>query len=87
VNTDTPSASSRNWGNNESIQGTVLVGGFWYIDVYSYEGTTNYNVTVTLSGPVATGPKAFGPTEAKQMHDRHQGKLPTEDQSIRDDRR
>jgi C1A family cysteine protease len=87
VNTDTPSASSRNWGNNESIQGTVLVGGFWYIDVYSYEGTTNYNVTVTLSGPVATGPKAFGPTGTKQLHDRHQGKLQTEDQSFRDNRR
>ena len=51
VNTDPYVDFSENDGNDEYIQGTVLEGGFWYIDVFSYEGTTNYNLTITLSGP------------------------------------
>jgi len=49
--TDTPSDSSAHDGNNEYIQYTVLEGGYWYIDVFSWAGTTNYNLTITLSGP------------------------------------
>ena len=42
---------SANDDNNEFIQYTVQTGGYWYIDVYSYEGTTNYYVTITLTSP------------------------------------
>jgi hypothetical protein len=48
---DPVAAYSDNLGNNEFIQYTVPVGGYWYIDVYSISGTTNYNVTATLTGP------------------------------------
>ena len=51
VDTDTWADLSDNDGNNENIQYTVPAGGFWYIDVFSYKGTTNYNLTITLSGP------------------------------------
>ena len=49
--TDPEAAYSAKDGNNEYIQYTVLEGGYWYIDVFSWAGTTNYNVTITLSGP------------------------------------
>jgi subtilisin family serine protease len=75
VDTDPPAAGSISSGNDEFIQGTVLVGGFWYVDVFSYEGTTNYNVTVTLSGPGASETKTFSiPTG--QIRGRHQDKVP-----------
>ncbi|MCB0209812.1 MAG: PPC domain-containing protein [Anaerolineae bacterium] len=48
-------------GNNEFIQGVASNNGsgkYWYIDVYSFLGTTNYNVTATLSSP-KTGTKTF----------------------------
>jgi hypothetical protein len=51
VNSDPLAAYSESESNNEYIQYTVLQGGFWYIDVFSYNGTTNYNLTITLSGP------------------------------------
>ena len=51
VDSDLWAAESAHDGNNESIQYTVLEGGFWYIDVFSYSGSTNYNVTITLSSP------------------------------------
>jgi len=51
VVTDPWAALSENDGNNEYIQYTVLEGGYWYIDVFSWAGTTNYNLTITLSGP------------------------------------
>ena len=43
-------AASGTDGNNEFIQYTVPMEGYWYIDVFSYYGTTNYNVTITLTG-------------------------------------
>jgi len=46
---DTPAAASATDGNNEYIQGTVLASGYWYIDVYSYDGTTNYSFMATLA--------------------------------------
>ena len=46
---DPHEAYSMTSGNDEFIEGTVLVGGYWYIDVSSAEGTTNYNLVVTLS--------------------------------------
>ena len=49
VTTDPYVAWSDNYGNDEVIQGTVLEGGLWYIDVLSSEGTTKYKVTATLS--------------------------------------
>lgn len=51
MDTDPWAAASGSDGNTEFIQYTVLEGGFWYIDVFSYSGTTNYNLTVTLSSP------------------------------------
>ena len=51
IDTDPWAEDSTEDGNNESIQYTVLEGGFWYIDVFSYTGSTNYNVTITLSSP------------------------------------
>ena len=51
VDSDPWAAESAFDGNNEYIQYTVLEGGFWYIDVFSYSGSTNYNVTITLSSP------------------------------------
>lgn len=47
-------ASSINIGNDEYIQGTVLTDGYWYINVYAFSGTTNYNVTATLSTSTTT---------------------------------
>jgi hypothetical protein len=49
VNTNSPADTSAQDGNNESIQYTVPGTGYWYIDVYAYSGTTNYNVTVTVN--------------------------------------
>ncbi len=34
----------------KSIQGTVQTSGYWYVDVYAYEGPSSYSLTVTL-GP------------------------------------
>jgi len=51
VDNDPWAADSAFDGNNEYIQYTVVEGGFWYIDVYSWEGTTNYNLTIVLSSP------------------------------------
>lgn len=62
VNVDPFVDYSTSTGNNEFIQGTALVGGFWYIDVYAYSGTTNYSVTATLSSPTSTGIKTFNLT-------------------------
>jgi hypothetical protein len=75
VDTDPWADCSINDGNDEFIQGTVLVGGFWYIDVFSYEGTTNYNVTVTLSDARASETKNFS-IQTGQVRDRHQSKVP-----------
>lgn len=45
--------SSESGGNSEFIQGTVLEEGYWYIDVWEFDLDvhTDYNLTVTLSGP------------------------------------
>lgn len=51
TDTDPWAEVSDNDGNNEYIQYTVLEGGFWYIDVFHYEGAINYNLTITLSSP------------------------------------
>ncbi|MFN2197322.1 MAG: PPC domain-containing protein, partial [Anaerolineales bacterium] len=60
-------AYSTSYGNDEFIQGTVLVGGYWYIDVASYEGTTNYNLMVTLSDTTTSQAVGFSkPTDGRQ---------------------
>jgi serine protease len=49
VTTDAPVDFSATDGNNESLSGKVLTSGYWYIDVYSYDGTTSYSVTATVT--------------------------------------
>ena len=51
ITTDSWVAASGSEDNYEYIQYTVLEGGFWYIDVYSYGDSTNYNLTIILSSP------------------------------------
>jgi uncharacterized repeat protein (TIGR01451 family) len=75
VNTDPFAAWSRNDGNDEFIQGTVLEGGFWYIDVFSFEGTTRYKLTATLSEAGASETSNFS-IQTGQVRDRHQGRVP-----------
>jgi hypothetical protein len=74
VDTDPWFTRSINPDNNEFIQATLPVGGYWYIDVFSFDGTTNYNVTVTLSGPGAAATTTFNLTGASQVRDRQQGR-------------
>jgi hypothetical protein len=83
VNTDPYSDVSDNYDNNEYLAGTVLVGGFWYIDVYSYEGTTNYNVTITLSGPAVAETKTFSFGKDNKAHNSRQNKLSPNDHNLR----
>ena len=49
TNFSNPAAASAHNGNNESIQMTLSTAGEWYIDVYAYSGTTNYNLAITVS--------------------------------------
>lgn len=73
VYTDPPADWSAYDGNSEYLSGTVLVGGYWYIDVYDYgtgNGGTNYNLTATLSGPGAAGTRAFDLPESDRLRDR-----------------
>ena len=51
IDTDPWAAASGSDDNYEYIQYTVLEGGFWYIDVFSYGDSTNYNLTIILSSP------------------------------------
>jgi len=51
VHTDARIATSEDTGNNESINIVVFTSGFWYVDVYSYSGTSNYNLTASISSP------------------------------------
>ncbi|HEX9921768.1 MAG TPA: PPC domain-containing protein, partial [Anaerolineae bacterium] len=77
VFTDIPADASTNLDNNEFIQGIATSSGngqYWYIDVYSFSGTTNYNVTVTLSAP-KTSTKTFKLNGTTQPRDRSQPKV------------
>lgn len=49
TNFSNPAAASELDGNNEFIQMTLSTAGQWYIDVYAYDGTTNYNLAITVS--------------------------------------
>lgn len=72
VNTDVPAAYSINVGNDEFIQGTVSgASAYWYIDVFSFSGTTNYNLTITLSGTGTSATKTFSVDGADQVQDRN----------------
>jgi hypothetical protein len=51
VISDPFAAFSTNLDNNESIQVTIFTAGTWYVDVFSESGTTNYNMTITVSNP------------------------------------
>jgi secreted trypsin-like serine protease len=51
VVTDQFAARSANIGNTEFIQVTMFAGGYWYIDIYSISGVTNYSVTATVTNP------------------------------------
>jgi secreted trypsin-like serine protease len=44
-----PAASSENPNNNEFIQITATTSGFWYVDIFAFSGSTNYNVTTTIN--------------------------------------
>lgn len=37
-------------GNDELIQGALLIGGDWFVDVDACSGATEYSLVVTLSG-------------------------------------
>jgi hypothetical protein len=49
VNIDPWTDISVNDGNDEYIQRTIGETGFWYVDVYSFSGTTEYSVTVSAT--------------------------------------
>ncbi len=49
VNVDGYVDKSTNEGNDETIAGQVLATAYWYVDVYSFSGTTNYTLIVTIS--------------------------------------
>ncbi len=69
--------SSISLTNNEFIQGTVLVGGFWYIDVFDCcdgDGGTNYNLTAILSGPGGAEIQTFDLTGTGQARGLHRNK-------------
>jgi len=51
VMTDIPYAASTSLGNSESIHVTIPASGYWFVDVYSFDGATNYEVTVNVSSP------------------------------------
>jgi secreted trypsin-like serine protease len=51
VMTDIPYAASTSLGGSESIQVTIPAGGYWYVDVYSFSGSIDYDLTVSLSSP------------------------------------
>jgi hypothetical protein len=74
------SARSISDSNSEFIQYTVKeedVEGYWYIDVWDCcddDGGTNYNVTVTLSGPGATGLEALDVPESDRLRERGRSK-------------
>jgi hypothetical protein len=72
VNTDPYADFSNKIGSNEFIQGKAPVGGFWYIDVYAFSGTVNYNVTVTLSAPGSVSEQTFNLRGADQSRDRQE---------------
>lgn len=82
INTDPYVQRSDSLGNDEFIQGTVLVGGFWYIDVYSYEGTTDYSLKIVLSSPGVTETGASGSAQADPIRHRRRDKPSGDDQGI-----
>ncbi len=49
IYTNNTIARSTNDGNTELVEGILLDTAYWYIDVRSITGTTNYNLIVTLS--------------------------------------
>ncbi|MCB9137935.1 MAG: pre-peptidase C-terminal domain-containing protein [Caldilineaceae bacterium] len=61
VNETSAVAISINLDSNELIEGTALVSGDWYIEVYSYEGSTDYQLQVNLATARIPG---FGTTPA-----------------------
>jgi len=54
VTSDPWAARSVQEGNDELIQGTLLVGGDWFVDVYAFSGATEYTLVVTLSNTNVT---------------------------------
>lgn len=50
VTSDPWAAHSMQEGNDELIQGALLIGGDWFVDVYAFSGATEYSLVVTLSG-------------------------------------
>jgi hypothetical protein len=53
VTSDPAHTASTDLDNSEFIQVTVPTGGVWYVDVYSFSGTTDYSVAVTVSAGTA----------------------------------
>lgn len=48
VNVDQPAAWSEGFGSNEYIEYKIPYDGIWYIDVYAYEGSINYQLDIDL---------------------------------------
>lgn len=48
---NSPVTGSERIGNIESIETGIFTSGTWYILVYSFSGTTNYNLTATTINP------------------------------------
>jgi hypothetical protein len=49
VTSDPYAAKSDKTGNEEIIQGTLLVGGDWFVDVYAFSGAIRYTLVISLS--------------------------------------
>jgi calcium-activated chloride channel regulator 4 len=58
VNTDGYVDKSAHDGNDETIAGQVLATAYWYVDVYSFSGTTNYTLIVTISEATSAATEA-----------------------------
>ena len=67
-------AASATDGNSESIAGTAKLGGYWYIDIYSFDdGLVNYRLKVEVSDvtgatdPITLGDAPSGQNPGKQL--------------------
>jgi len=51
VITDISYAASTSLGNSEFIQIIMPAGGYWFVDVFSFSGSIDYDVTISVSSP------------------------------------
>ena len=62
VTSDPWAARSVQEGNDELIQGTLLVGGDWFVDVYAFSGASEYSLVVALSSMEVTSAQTMTAT-------------------------